>query len=437
MRLTVAEGGLSIRLGPASGERGARAIVDSAGHEHGAVAQSDDSSALVELLHGRGGLAAIVTTAQGARYICSAPARLEVEGCLVELSGSSADAWVTRDVPRRRSLACNARQSVTKQAAIAAGGSATRFAPLAGPWTGHSKPGIPITHDVSLLRALVDAVAAIGIEDVFVNTHMGAARLAAGLEGAAPRVHYLHEEQPSGTAGPLRKALRGEAFEKFDRSQPLLVLQGDALTDVDLGELVSAHAVGERSYLTLGVQRVRDEDVFKYGIVIPDSTYSSGEAFRVSGFMEKPSRERAGPHRLASTGIYVFDPMLYPVVAEVHARKSAQNVGGLSGPIELDFARDVFPAVLDEARRCPSGPGIRALELEGYWNDVGTPGQYFQAIRDILAGRVNLPSLSTPPDMDPSGVVYWKGGRGVACAAGARARGNVLVLPLANESPPR
>jgi len=47
---------------------------------------------------------------------------------------------------------------------------------------------------------------------------------------------------------------------------------------------------------------------------------------------------------------------------------------------------------------------VRAVPLEGYWRDVGQPGQYLQAHRDLLSGKVDVfdhpdrPVISHWPD---------------------------------------
>ena len=47
-------------------------------------------------------------------------------------------------------------------------------------------------------------------------------------------VRYLDEDAPSGTAGALYKLLTDPRYAGWlDDSQPLLVVQGDAVTDVD------------------------------------------------------------------------------------------------------------------------------------------------------------------------------------------------------------
>ncbi|HET7573997.1 MAG TPA: NDP-sugar synthase, partial [Solirubrobacterales bacterium] len=53
--------------------------------------------------------------------------------------------------------------------------------------------------------------------------------------------------------------------------------------------------------------------------------------------------------------------------------------------------REVFPRLV--------GEGLRALLLDGYWMDIGTPERYLQASWDILEGRVETQVSPTEPGL--------------------------------------
>lgn len=416
-------------------EPGGIDILDPAGRCLGTASVTHGASATeVEVFHGAGGLAVVITD-RGVRCICFPGSRVSGDGWSVELvpSTSGADAATPARSERGRP---EARQTVTRQAAVMAGGLATRFAPISGPRTGHSKPGVPVAAGTSLMRTIIDRLGEAGIEDVFINTHYAPARLRAGLNGVKPRLHFLHEPVPSGTAGPLLGALRGEAYGELDFDEPLLVVQGDALTDVCLSDFLETHAESGAPALSIAAQRVRDEDVSKYGIIATDTTSGPGRSARVLSFLEKPRLEAAGDHRLASTGIYVLGPALYPLITAAYEHKAKNARPGDAQRLELDFARDVFPLALRQAFERASEPtrAVRAVAVQGYWNDVGNPAQYFQGVRDVRAGRVRLVEPQAPLDGDESGAVYWDDARYRAERVGLAPTGNVLlVVP---EEPP-
>lgn len=436
-RLTVEGGSPPPRLIPDPVRAVGRVeLRDASGATVGSLSKAADSRLDVEVFQSVSGLAVIVTDPGGARYLCFSGSRVQIADCVVELAAGSAQSSRrhARSTPARAAHT-GARQSVTTQAAVAAGGLATRFAPISGPRTGHSKPGVPIAAEVSLIRLIVAQLFDAGITDVFINTHYAAERLRSGLRGLPGRLHFLQEAEPSGTAGPLRKALQGAAFPAFDAALPLLVVQGDALTDVSLPDLLLAHERLARPALSIAVQMVPAEDVHKFGIVATDETGADGKSGRVVGFLEKPALADAGPHRLASTGIYVLDSASYPIVLDAYRRKlgAAQVESGGEREVSLDFARDVFPVALGQCQATGSGAsmgsGIQAILAEGYWNDIGSPEQYFQGLRDLCAGLVQLRGAPPLPDMDATGVVYWRGGRACVERASAISNGNVIVVP--------
>jgi glucose-1-phosphate adenylyltransferase len=117
---------------------------------------------------------------------------------------------------------------------------------------------------------------------------------------------------------------------------------------------------------------------------------------RIVHFDEKPPEERLGeleswlpqrkdPAYLASMGIYIF------------RRRALEEA--LSNSKHDDFGRHVIPAAVPRLR-------VQAHVHEGYWEDVGTIGSYFEA-NLALTGRARPSasgtptSRSTPPPLPP------------------------------------
>src|SRR5215212_11889107 len=87
------------------------------------------------------------------------------------------------------------------------------------------------------------------------------------------RLRYVIEEEPLGTAGPMRLA-----YDEGVLEERLLVLNGDVLTDIDLtAELAEHERTGARA--TLALYPV--EDSSSYGVVPTD------DQGRVEAFIEK------------------------------------------------------------------------------------------------------------------------------------------------------
>ena len=95
------------------------------------------------------------------------------------------------------------------------------------------------------------------------------------------RLHYAVEPEPLDTAGAIRfAALEAGIDERF------LVLNGDVLTDLDIGALLDFHARRRRAG-TIALHPV--DDPSRYGVVPID------DDGRVLAFVEKPPRDRPRP----------------------------------------------------------------------------------------------------------------------------------------------
>src|SRR5204863_9622659 len=142
------------------------------------------------------------------------------------------------------------------QAFALVGGEGTRLRPLT---LTQPKPAVPLV-DRPFIRYMVDWLARHGVDDVIMACGFRADLLRERVGeggGAGPRIRYLEEPEPLGTAGPIRFAA-----EMLD--ERFLALNGDVLTDLDLTALIDQHA--ERGAVgTLALYPV--DDVTGYGLV--------------------------------------------------------------------------------------------------------------------------------------------------------------------------
>jgi mannose-1-phosphate guanylyltransferase/phosphomannomutase len=170
-------------------------------------------------------------------------------------------------------------------------------------------------------------------------------------------IGYSVEESPLGTAGSVRLAAR-QLDETF------LVISGDALCDVDLGELVAFHK--ERgAAVTIGLKSV--ENPLEFGIVVTD------DEGRIERFLEKPSWGQVFSDTI-NTGIYVLEP---EVLKHVPTDRP------------YDFSKELFPYLLEMGRP------LYGYVMDGYWQDIGNLDQYRQANFDALdeSVRLNVPGI--------------------------------------------
>jgi mannose-1-phosphate guanylyltransferase len=238
-----------------------------------------------------------------------------------------------------------------KAMALAAG-KGTRLFPLTGEVP---KPLAPVV-DTPILDHIFGLLARHGVEEVHVNVHYLADALVSAY-GEESRVNGMRiclsrEEELLGTAGGVKRLAR-----EFDDT--FVVVSGDALTDVDLSNLVAFHK--EKGALaTIALRRVYDTSEF--GVVVVD------EESNIKGFQEKPDPEDA-ISTLANTGIYVLEPEALEYIPEGEF---------------YDFAQNVFPKFLEQGEKFVGYQG------DFYWSDIGTLEAYRQAQYDVLSGKVEV-----------------------------------------------
>lgn len=170
------------------------------------------------------------------------------------------------------------------------------------------------------------------------------------------KLSYSLEEKLLGTAGGVRNVAE---FLTGGDGDSFLVISGDGLTDLDLSAMRAAHEA-HGGIATLALKQVPDPG--EYGVVI------TGEDGRIQAFQEKPDPAEALSD-LASSGIYMFRDEIFDHFPDTDF---------------VDWAMDVFPVLLD------SDAPMFGHKIDGYWNDVGSLGEYLQGNIDALEGAVAL-----------------------------------------------
>jgi mannose-1-phosphate guanylyltransferase len=249
------------------------------------------------------------------------------------------------------------------QALVLAGGEGTRLRPLT--YT-TPKPVMPLAGR-PFLTFMLDWAHSHGVEEVILSCGFmsDAVKRVLGDIYDGMRLRYVVEEEPLGTAGPVRLAHDEDLLE-----ERLLILNGDVLTDIDLtAELEQHERIG--ALATLALYPV--EDTSSYGVV------PTAEDGAVEAFIEKGGGE--APTNRINAGAYVIE-------REVADRIPAGRA--------VSFEREVFPSLV--------GEGLYGYKAAGYWIDIGTPERYLEATWDLLAGRVR----STLPQRDETGSLVFE-----------------------------
>ena len=238
------------------------------------------------------------------------------------------------------------------KAVVMAGGEGTRLRPMTA---NQPKPMLPVVnrpimeHVLRLLRqhGLTETVVTVQFLASMVRNYFGDG------DDFGMSLQDATEETPLGTAGSVKNA------EDALRDEPFLVISGDALTDIDLSDLIAFHK-GNGALVTVALARVPDP--LEFGIVI------AGDDGKIQRFLEKPTWGQVFSDTV-NTGIYVMEPEVLEHVAP--------------GQV-VDWSGDVFPKLLE------NGAPLYGWIADGYWEDVGSHESYLKAQADVLTGKVNV-----------------------------------------------
>ena len=176
-------------------------------------------------------------------------------------------------------------------------------------------------------------------------------------------IHYIRQKEAKGLGHAVLCA------KAFINDEPFAVLLGDDVVHTEgkeqpaLKQLIDVY--NETSASVVGVQTVAKENVDKYGIVRPSSSYKSDNKrlFKLSDMVEKPAVEEA-PSQLAVLGRYVLMPEIFELLETQEA--------GAGNEIQLT----------DAIRRILATQQVYAYDFEGIRYDVGDKFGFVQATID-------------------------------------------------------
>jgi mannose-1-phosphate guanylyltransferase / phosphomannomutase len=274
-----------------------------------------------------------------------------------------------------------------------AGGEGSRLRPLT---SNLPKPMLPVANR-PLMEHILELLRRNGITDVVATVQFLSSVIRNYFDDGSDMdvsLGYATEDVPLGTAGSVlgaRDLLEGR----------FVVVSGDALTDLDLEEVVDRHAK-QGAAATLVLKRMQDP--LEFGIVM---TRDDG---RIERFLEKPSWGQVFTDTV-NTGIYVLEPEVLDLIPDDRP---------------YDFSSELFPRMLSE------GLPLFGFVTDAYWTDVGNSEAYLQAQLDALEGKVEIgvPGFELRPrvwvgedvDIDDSAVVEGPALLGDNCRVGPNAR---------------
>ena len=223
------------------------------------------------------------------------------------------------------------------QAVIMAGGFGKRLHPLT---ENLPKPMLPVG-DKPLMELIINQLKDSGIDKVNVTTHFEPGKIKDYFGDGTSfgvQMNYVSEETPLGTAGAL--SLMDE------KGAPLLVINGDILTQVDYRAMRTFHRE-HHADMTVGVRQ--------YDFQVPYGVIESDGAM-VTGVQEKPTL-----NFFVNAGIYLLEPSVHDYIPQGQ---------------RFDMT-DLIKILIKKGRPVANFPIVE------YWLDIGQHADYIRAQEDI------------------------------------------------------
>jgi len=240
---------------------------------------------------------------------------------------------------------------VIDTALVLAAGLGTRLAPLS---VFRAKAALPIAGE-ALVRRQVRWLAAAGVTRVVINLHHRPATITATVghgDDLAVAVAYSWESTVLGSAGGPARALDLLARDRF------FVVNGDTLTDLDLGALAAAHDAVRPLVTMAASPQVPDG----YNALLVDA---DGRWHGVRRAAAPPGA--AGHAERHFVGVQVAERAAF---------------AGVAADTPSEILRDLYP------RLTAADPGgVRVWTSRATFRDVQTPADYLETVRAVAAAE--------------------------------------------------
>jgi NDP-sugar pyrophosphorylase family protein len=248
------------------------------------------------------------------------------------------------------------------KAMVLAAGQGTRLQPIT---EGIPKALVPVAGRPMIEYALL-LLRHYGIREIVINLHHFGEQIESHLGDGGKlglRISYSDEPELLDTGGGLRKA------KSFLQNDSFIVINTDALIDVNLAELINFH---KQRQATATLVLRPDEQADHYGSMDIDG------AGRICRFLKtKIDLQPTAPTRkLMFTGVQILEPKVFDYM-------ESHGIGE-----KFSTTRHTYPQLL------LAGEPLYGFCFEGFWQDLGTVERIKQVEASLAQGRARLHYLS-------------------------------------------
>ena len=250
---------------------------------------------------------------------------------------------------------------------IMAGGKGTRIQSIAADIP---KPMIPI-NGIPVLEREIISLRDQGFTDIIITvSHLGTIIMDYFGDGSkiGVSIEYYNETVPLGNAGALFKI-------KNQLTEPFLLLNGDAIFDVDFNRFVGYHYShgGKATLFTHPNSHPYDS-----GLIIAD------KHGMVEAWLAKEDERPQYYRNRVNAGLHVIDPSILEQLDGSKVGEVDKNTGKV---FKVDLDRQLLKPLANTGKMfCYDSPE--------YVKDMGTPERFHQVEEDYIAGRVQSKNLS-------------------------------------------
>ncbi|MBU2590342.1 MAG: nucleotidyltransferase family protein [Nanoarchaeota archaeon] len=227
------------------------------------------------------------------------------------------------------------RDKSLNKALILAGGKGERLKPITNEMP---KPMVPL-QGKPILQHAIDLMKRHGIAEIYLSIGYKGDKIKEYFGDGSRfgvKIIYIEENEPLGTAGPLRLA-------KKYLTETFVMCNADELKNIDLMDMFLFHKE-KNAKATIALTTVPDPSL--YGVAKLQGNW-------IMEFLEKPQNP---PSNLINAGLYILEPEVIDMVPEGFAM----------------IEKQIFPKIAAEKN-------LLGYSFTGQWMDTGTMERYARA----------------------------------------------------------